>query len=94
MVEDSVVRIVATLAENTVIITDAPCRGVNAGNTSCLSRVEFGNWHGGDSLGQRWTRLIVFGWSDRTRYGPVEPLLAFFPIGVGEREAPDVGRSQ
>jgi hypothetical protein len=50
MVEGSVVRIVATLAGNTVIITNAPCRGVSAVNTSCLGRVEFGNWHGEASL--------------------------------------------
>jgi len=43
MVEDSVVWIVVTLAENTVIITNAPCQGVSAVDTSCLSKVEFGN---------------------------------------------------
>lgn len=46
MAEASVARIVATLAGNTGIITNAPCRGVHAVNTSFLSRVEFGSWHG------------------------------------------------
>jgi hypothetical protein len=63
MVEGSLVRIAATLAGNTVIITDAPHRGASAVNTSCLSRVEFRNWHGEASLGQRSVRPVVLGWS-------------------------------
>jgi len=50
MVDGSVVRIVATLAGSTVIIANAPCRGVFAMNISCLSRIEFGNWNGEASL--------------------------------------------
>jgi hypothetical protein len=46
--------IVATLAGNTVINIDAPCRGVSALNTSCLNRVEFGNWHDDASIVRWW----------------------------------------
>jgi hypothetical protein len=39
------VQIVATLAGSTAIIADAPCRGVSAVNTCCLSRSEDNSQH-------------------------------------------------
>jgi hypothetical protein len=61
MAEGSVVRIVATLAGNTAISTNAPCRGVSAANTSCLSRVDFGDRHAQISLDRRSVRLVLLG---------------------------------
>ena len=61
--EGSVVQTVVTLAGNTATITNAPCRSVSAANTSCLSRAEFGSWHGDASLDRRYVRLVRRGWS-------------------------------
>ena len=88
MVEGSVVGIVATLAGNTVIITNAPCRGVSAVNTSCLSRVDFEDWHAQTSLDRRSVRLVLPGWS------PVYALVGGLGVGpllFSERREETVG---
>lgn len=59
MVEDGVVRIVPSLATNIVIITNAPCRGVGAVDTSRVSGFEFGNRFGEASLDWRQVRLVL-----------------------------------
>jgi len=58
MAEGSAARIAATLAGNTAISRNAPCRSVHAVGTSCPSRTEPGSRRGGASADRRWVRPV------------------------------------